>query len=138
MPKLKALEIWNGMNASDTTGLDPSQAELAARDGFGFIFRYLTPLQLDPAASAATAWLGFESSWDFTPSKAVLAVWEEVAAAQHYQLEVFVDCVEDDEFNTGLAVMEKLATRGLVVSERTWDQMQAEGRTGPTAPLWSW
>lgn len=66
--------------------------------------------------------LEFESTWQFTPSQAVLAAWEEVAEGQHQSQKVSVERVGEEGFNTCLAVMEELATRGLVVSKQSWDE----------------
>ncbi|KAK3330068.1 hypothetical protein B0H66DRAFT_597621 [Apodospora peruviana] len=122
MPKLRILEIWNGTNRSYTAGLAPAVAELAAREGHGFIFRYRCPRR--SVTATLPSLLEFKSLWHFTPSKAVRAVWKEVAAAQHRRLELSMKYVEGKGFNTGLAVMEELATRRLVVSRRTWDEIR--------------
>ncbi|KAM7223961.1 hypothetical protein V8F06_000434 [Rhypophila decipiens] len=142
LPKLRTLEIWNGANPLNA---DPYFSDNPPnRNRFGFIFRYSlsTPPpppktqeengNIIPTWRSDAALLEFKSSWHFTPSKKVLAIWEEVAAMQTRQLKVSVEYV--DGFKTGgcLAVMKDLVTRKLVVSEQVWDQIQTDGITGHT------
>ncbi|KAM7202474.1 hypothetical protein V8F33_002694 [Rhypophila sp. PSN 637] len=142
LPKLRTLEIWNGANPSNT---DPYFPDTRHWEGYGFIFRYTLSAPPPPPKireenrNTMPTWrsnlalLEFKSSWHFTPSEEILAIWEEVAAMQTRQLKVSVEYV--DGFKTGgcLAVMKELVTRKLVVSEQVWDQIQTDGITGPYA-----
>ncbi|KAK4217260.1 hypothetical protein QBC37DRAFT_451055 [Rhypophila decipiens] len=142
LPKLRTLEIWNGANPSNT---DPYFPYPRHWEGYGFIFRYTLSAPPPPPKireenrntmptwRSSLALLEFKSSWHFTPSEEILAIWEEVAAMQTRQLKVSVEYV--DGFKTGgcLAVMKELVTRKLVVSGQAWNQIQTNGITGPRA-----
>ncbi|KAM7190711.1 hypothetical protein V8F20_009616 [Naviculisporaceae sp. PSN 640] len=86
MPKLRTMEILNVTIPAAVAAATPGRRQHA------FIFRYESNwLNVDPTQwQSSVALLEFHSSWPFEPSKAVVAVWREVAEAQRQRLKVRV------------------------------------------------